>query len=169
MIGRSWLRAFCYATLCISCTRGWYGAPQAAVPLGVRTVCLDVPEALKPEMARAVANWNRALNGKLELRVAADACDISVLDVSTSPCPETALACTDTLGGSVVYMKRGFYERQPANILAHELGHAFGAQHVEGTLMAPIGAPQDCPDHVTIVQVAAYNHWNLAELRWCSI
>jgi hypothetical protein len=152
-----------------SCSRGWYGAVAPSAQLhAVRNICLDVPADVKPAMVRAVAQWDLALNGKLLLRTDQGACDFTVAEAATG-CRPNALACTNALGGSVITMIRGSYERQPGNILAHELGHALGAQHFEGTLMAVAGAPQDCPDQTTMAQVASYQHWNLAELRWCAL
>ena len=154
--------------LLCSCSRGWYGCPQEALMLSERGVCLEVPPESKPGLLAAVASWNLALNGKLKLREG-PACSITVIESAAPPCPAGSLACANKLGGSVVYLRRGSYERQPANILAHELGHIFGAQHFEGGLMGSTGAPQSCPDQTTVAQVAAYNHWNLAEMRWCSL
>jgi hypothetical protein len=137
--------------------------------LSTRSICLEVPEAVKPQAALAVANWNRALNGKQILQLRTDSCSILVIDTDRAHCPPAALACADAIGGSVIYLRRGSYEHQPANILAHELGHVLGAQHVEGALMSATGAPQACPDQTTVAQVAAYQHWNLAELCWCAL
>jgi hypothetical protein len=163
------MKALALALLLSSCSQCWYGCPQPAAPLASRSVCLEVPEVARPGALEAIKNWNTALNGKLTLRVSTQACDLLILESPQPPCPDGALACGDKLGGSTIYLRKGDYERRPANIIAHELGHLLGAQHVEGTLMATTGAPQACPDQTTVAQVAAYQHWNLAELRFCSL
>ncbi len=154
--------------LAAGCTRGWYGAPQPVLAKSYRNICFFTPPELKPDLARAVSNWNQALNGKIALEAGVDSCDIIVQESENPPCPQEALACANELGGSVVYLRKGSYERQPANVLAHELGHVFGAQHLEGSLMSTTGAGYSCPDLPTMAQVAGFQRWNLAELRFCA-
>jgi hypothetical protein len=152
-----------------ACSRTWYGCPQPVFSKATKTVCLIAPREVQEGLQAAVHSWNQALNGKLSLEVGVESCDIVVQETEDPPCPQGSLACANELGGSVVYLRKGSYERQPANVLAHELGHVFGAQHLEGSLMSTTGANYACPDQTTVAQVAAYQHWNLAELRFCSL
>lgn len=79
------------------------------------------------------------------------------------------LAETSMVGGFEIRMRKGWYEQDIPGILMHEMGHAFGAQHVDGTLMNPTWAPHRfvCPDKTTVAQVAAWWQINLDTLSYC--
>ena len=163
------LIAIVCAQLELSCARGWYGAPTEAAKLGKRRVCLDVPGNKRADLLPAIAAWNHALNGKMTLVEDPEACDLYVVEMVHPPCDPSAVACADKIGGSVIYLYPGRYEKHASEVMAHEIGHTLGAQHVEGTLMAPTVSNWECPDVTTMAQVSAYQHWNLTELRWCAL
>jgi predicted Zn-dependent protease len=135
---------------------------------------MQIPEKSQPEARQALELWNKTV-GTWKTLVPVDGdsnnCDYTIKEVSIDMCPGTAsaLACTNTIGGNIVYMRKGRYEKAVKWITLHEWGHVYGAQHVVGTLMNPTWEKlnTECPDIVTVAQVAAYNHLNLATLSWC--
>jgi hypothetical protein len=140
-------------------------------------VCVDLPGEHWEPAKSAVDEWNVAL-GDWRRVVAilgtndgfVDGCSIVVSEVEgPNPDSPNALAWVSALGGREISMMRGRYEYDVRGILLHELGHAFGAQHVYGTLMNRYYDKSNyaCPDVETVAQVAAWNRVNLARLRWC--
>jgi len=148
--------------LVISCTTQW-SAPHAITfdhsrPL---RVCSRVAG---DGVANAVAAWDRAIGGWRHVEMASGSCDVHVVYGECES--KTAIACTESLGGSQITIQRSSHDT--TGVVAHELGHALGAQHVPGTLMDLQNANKwDCPDATTVAQVAAYNRINLELLGWC--
>lgn len=141
---------------------------------GKMTVCLDLPQDQLPAAHEAVASWNDALSQWMNV-IPIDGEDSSGCSVYVhqtrvpNPDEARALAWANRIGGRDISMYVGHYEQDVKGILLHELGHSFGAQHVEGTLMAAHWDPNGyrCPDKITVSQVAAWNHVNLELLKWC--
>jgi hypothetical protein len=139
---------------------------------GIVDVCLALPQDQLREASEAVAMWDKALhqwNRIVAHRGANPPCDITVREVTTPNRTPGALAWVNGIGGNQVSMYKGHYEQDTKGILLHELGHAFGAQHVPGTLMHPEWSPGSfvCPDHTTVAQVAARYQIDLSILTWC--
>lgn len=138
-------------------------------------VCVDVQQDSLQSISDAIDDWNTALTSwkKLELQVGSvgdPSCSISIEDVDRLPVDDPdAIALTNGLGGNRIYLLKGSYEMNARTVVSHELGHVFGAQHVNGTLMSSRsgGARKSCPDVTTMAQVAAYNDLNLETLSWC--
>lgn len=139
-------------------------------------VCLDLPDDQLPAAHAAVEQWDVSLHQWVHL-VSIDhstefdtSCRVWV-HTTTKPLANDpyALAWTNQIGGREITMHVGGYEQDIMGILLHELGHAFGAQHVGGTLMNPIWRQGRyvCPDLSTVSQVAAWNHVSLEMLSWC--
>jgi hypothetical protein len=151
----------------------WLPAKASGAVPGDMFICLSLPDEQMPGAERAVAQWAKSLEQWKTLHAVREwdvTCDIIVRETRTShPTVESALAWVNEIGGNRVYMKRGRYERDVEGILLHELGHALGAQHIEGTLMARVWEPGAyvCPDSVTVAQVAAHHGINLDTLTWC--
>ncbi len=141
---------------------------------GKITVCLDLPKDQLPAAHEAVSAWDDALSQWMRI-VPIDGEDNSWCSVyvhtTTKPNSQEALALAwaSDIGGREVFMYVNHYEYDVKGILLHELGHAFGAQHVEGTLMAPHWSKNgyQCPDKVTVAQVASWHHVNLELMKWC--
>lgn len=139
------------------------------------TVCLDLPFEQVPSARLAVEGWDRALGQwrRITARVGApwnSTCTYWVHETTNVNIDDDhAIAWASMLGGHEISMRKGWYEHDTTGILLHELGHAFGAQHVPGTLMNATYWRHGftCPDATTVAQVAAFNHVNLALLCWC--
>lgn len=141
---------------------------------GTWNVCIDLPSDQLAAAHAAVEAWDTALSQWVHVRAIDGGkqsyCRVWV-HMTTKPNIDTpiALAWANAVGGNEVSMMVGRYEQDVSGILLHELGHAFGAQHVAHTLMNPswsVGAFA-CPDKITVVQIAAWNHVNLDLLKWC--
>lgn len=169
--------AFLAAMSCVmSCGPYWTkpGVNGTMNSPGTWYVCVDLPEAQLPEAHKAVEMWDGALNQWVHIKSLDggnhSTCRVWVHQVTeANKSSPGALAWANTIGGNEVSMMQGRYERDITGILLHELGHAFGAQHVGMTLMDPhwsVGA-FTCPDRITVVQIAAWNHINIDLFRWC--
>jgi len=183
------LSALCAGTVLSILVSGCVGTqwtkPALEVPAfeqGHIYVCLDLPDASLPGAHDAVDKWDRALHqwrhveavdhGKPWLTT----CTLWVHEAKDAPQDNDSgtnqpkpLAWTSTLGGFEISLKKGWYEQDVSGILQHEMGHAFGAQHVAGTLMNPSWYPHafTCPDKTTVAQVAAWWQINLDGLSYC--
>lgn len=161
--------------LLTSCSPSWTRAPAGAPegPVDVELICIDLPAPQQPEAAAAVNGWNKALNRWKQLTVIVgrdSSCRYVVheVDPGSSDDPAT-LAWTSAIGEGDISMVKGKYERDTMGILMHELGHAFGAQHVPGTLMNATWFRHgySCPDVATVAQVAAWNKVDIRLFTWC--
>ena len=165
----------------ISCAGVQWSRPIDVPPedAGHVFVCIDLPKERWDAADEAVRQWDyaihqwkhvEAVNGGVPYR---DTCSLWVHE-TTEPLDDEAtnhhaLAWASMLGGFEISMMKGRYEHDVTGILMHEMGHAFGAQHVAGTLMNPQWYPHGfiCPDATTVAQVAAWNQVNLDTLRYC--
>lgn len=136
-------------------------------------VCIDLPKEQQAAAKLAVDGWDHSLHQwkhlvAIEGRTAD--CTYWVHEVTeVNEDDKHALAWASMLGGHEISMRKGWYEHDTTGILLHELGHAFGAQHVPGTLMNATYWRHGfvCPDATTVAQVAAWNRVSLALLCWC--
>ncbi len=141
---------------------------------GKMTVCLNLPADQLTAAHEAVSSWDDALSQWVRV-IPIDGedgswCSVYVHTTNSPNSQESrALAWASNIGGREIFMYVGHYEQDVKGILLHELGHAFGAQHVEGTLMAPHWSQNGykCPDKITVAQVASWHHVNLELLKWC--
>jgi hypothetical protein len=160
------------ALTALACSPLWTEPATTATHTGTARVCLVLPSERLSEARAAVEAWNHSLERWRNLTaVTAEPCDYIVRETEEEHWSGygSALAWASKLGGREISLRRGHYEQDVKGLLLHELGHALGAQHVEGTLMHPQwsrGAFR-CPDKVTVVQVAAWNRVNISLLRWC--
>lgn len=165
-----------------SCAPEWTRPAQngSFVPPGKVYVCVDLPEKQQAAAELAVAGWDRALHlwkrivyvegGSDAAGLLGGPCTYWVHEVTeVNEEDEHILAWASALGGHEISMRKGWYEHDTTGILLHELGHAFGAQHVPGTLMNASWYRHGftCPDVTTVAQVAAWNRINMAMLCWC--
>lgn len=165
-----------------SCGGPQWARPNLDVPdieQGKIYVCLDLPKEQLPAAHEAVTQWDRALHQwkhviAIDNQNPVDAdCKMWVHETSDAPEDDASnhhpMAWTSTLGGFEITLRKGWYEQDTTGILMHEMGHAFGAQHVPGTLMNPTWVPHMfvCPDVTTVAQVAAWNQINLEGLSYC--
>lgn len=141
----------------VACSPSWTYV-QSTGANTARSIAVCVPDpVLAAAVAPALAVWRRAVEGWRPLTLGCPG-DILVEITGPEACDAGALACADRLGGARVALVRGRFEGDPAGILAHELGHAFGAQHTAGLMSATYWRGQLCPDYAAILQVAAYQH-----------
>lgn len=138
-------------------------------------VCIDVPDAQFEAVEKSVTEWNRSIGVWKHLIPVREkfspGCSYWIHEVKLPANHEpTVLAWTNEIGGYEISLIKGRYEFDTLGIMMHELGHAFGAQHVPGTLMNATWNRHyfTCPDLATVSQVAAWNHINLDLLTWCS-
>lgn len=98
-----------------------------------------------------------------------EACDYTIVESNEKPAHPNALASTSGIGGREITLYKGRYEADTLGITLHEMGHALGARHMAGTLMAPQAQYNvyKCPDAATVAQVAAANDVDPSLLSWC--
>jgi len=163
------------AFLLLGCGVRWRPPAQngSFVPPAQEYVCVDLPREQQAAAAEAVEGWDNALKQWKRLTAIEGRQEPCTYWVHEADRPEDdesrALAWVSMLGGREIFMRRGWYEHDTTAILMHELGHAFGAQHVPGTLMNITYQRRAfaCPDATTVAQVAAWNHVSIELLAWC--
>lgn len=138
----------------------------------VQRVCIDVSDDQLPDVKEAIGAWNHALQRWMTFEAVTDdkgTCDYTIQEtVQVCLFDHNALAWTSSVGGRSIYLTSGRYEVATTAVVVHELGHAFGAQHIAGTTMSKeYHANARCPDMVTVAQVAAWNHVDIGLVSWC--
>ena len=136
------------------------------------TVCVDLPAARQADAFKGVMAWSTALERWRFLKPvsgSSGACSVWIHETDTGGGESPAMgAWVSQIGAREVNMVRGRYEPYTLPVTLHELGHVLGAQHVAWTTMSKA---QDlkavCPDQMSVVQVAAWNHIDPGLLRWC--
>lgn len=165
----------CLLAFVVGCAPMWSrpSTNGSFVPPVKAYVCVDLPPDQLPGARQAIVSWDKSLAQWKHLIVVdgiVEPCTFIVREVTDPYVSDThALAWASMVGGREVSLMKGRYEQDVTGILLHELGHAFGAQHVPGTLMNPTWSPHEftCPDATTVAQVAAWNRVDLGLLSWC--
>ena len=137
-------------------------------------VCVDVSEEQLFKVLDAIYAWDVALNNwkRLVPRLGKnfEGCDYTISEAEpTDEVGPLTLAMTSSLFGREIKLYKGRYEIDPTSIVLHELGHAFGAKHMPGTMMNAeiIYFKYKCPDAATIAQIATANGLSPDVLAWC--
>jgi hypothetical protein len=138
----------------------------------VCNVCVNVADECLSDVSDAVQTWDKSLkNWKRFVVNSGSYCCINISETDLTEKYENTnvLAYTPSLGSREIFLIRGRYERAVQLIVLHEMGHALGAQHVPGTLMASHlnTISRLCPDATTVAQVAAWNKIDIESLSWC--
>ena len=147
------------------------------------------------EIRRAIGRWNEVLNGYRELYIVSEEF-VGDLEISRraidggaylilripwdSPLlanrgSEVTLGFTNAIGGAIIYLvpdnidRLSGYGARIYNVLLHEIGHLFGARHVESGLMR---GKYDiisyiCIDSGTARQVGEYYGYNWERMNYC--
>jgi predicted Zn-dependent protease len=171
-----------------------HGFPSPIAPR-IIPVYLDSQfgEADKIEIAKALDQWNFALNGSLVLRLEDSQFSVANPEQNSRILGEGGIIffrITSTnaiisqlhhsgqtlafvypqIGSHSIYLIRDrMFNDGVKPISMHELGHALGAKHVDGSLMNPQYYPYlyQCVDEITLEQVAQYQHLTKSQLNWC--
>jgi hypothetical protein len=121
------------------------------------------------EIDSGIIEWNRALNGGIEIRISIDRFDMSSGDIEAAMRGEKVLVMkidegsgilmgkgdvlgfTDRIGGNMVYLvgSRG----SKRGVLIHEMGHILGVRHQSSGIMVKDWGGDGCIDIVTIREV----------------
>lgn len=169
------LKTIATTILIISCNPIWTRPTTNAVmhTQGKVSVCVNVSERTREKVVEAINSWNESLkNWRGVIPIVSDynTCDYYINEADPpEDMKQTILARTSSLGGKYITMFKGRYEADPLGVTLHELGHAFGARHMENTLMAPHITYNyyKCPDAATVAQVAIWNDVDPGIMSWC--
>jgi len=137
------------------------------------SVCIEVSKDQLPAVVEAIKGWDHAIGKwkKLQPRIGIDeTCDYTIQEIDPPIFKsKLTLAQTSAIGGHLIELYRGRYEVDTLSVVLHELGHAFGAKHMLGTLMAPNLEYHvyRCPDAATVAQVAIANSIDPSLFVWC--
>ncbi len=148
-------------------------APASLPPVPTIRVHVDVGLGSAFDVVAGIRSWARATRGWREWELAGPATAhayITEVDPTDSPCQVTGYTiagCAEAIGGldddeaphAQIWLMRGNYEASAQWVTMHELGHALGLTHMDGTLMQGRGRfvllTLDCPDDVTLMRM----HW----------
>lgn len=150
-----------------------YGQTSAWIFQQTAIVCVDVPQEVRPEIFEAIYAWDTAIEKWKHLIPRTginNTCDYTIIEMEPGIFDNpNVLAKVDSIGGRNITLYRGRYEQDAVSITLHELGHAFGARHMAGTLMGPKLQynAYKCPDAATVAQVAVANGVDPSLLNWC--
>jgi hypothetical protein len=183
-----WYVAICLLLLCgcsYTCTKHpVHVGSSGSVPVYLSD---DLPEYLRDAAIDAVHQWNLVLNGHLLLDVRSEHVsrkqvqdtDVIFIDVAKDKEPMILEIHDPDIAG----LTAPWGHRRPSalillvehktrgiatELILHELGHALGAHHQEGTLMQARHNDQVvCVDKATWAQVAKVWHWDIESGNWC--
>lgn len=136
-------------------------------------MCINVSSQTLPEVIKAVKAWDEAIGEWKRLTPVVgmnEMCDYVIVETSAGVEASPYALASTTLFGRVIKLYKNRYELDPLGITLHEIGHVFGAKHIEGTLMAPTAdyGRYRCPDAATVAQVAMANAIDPSLLKWCN-
>lgn len=146
-----------------------------------------VPD-VRRSLVEAIEEWNGALNGHMILYVVAD--DMIILDraqrenaivvvASDRNAPmmqvahmENTVAVSYPFGtkkpAAIIYMANILPPPMSKHVLLHELGHAFGAEDKDYSLMQlHYSVDYCCIDRLTMAQVSKAMRWSSDSVNWC--
>jgi predicted Zn-dependent protease len=149
----------------------------------VSQVYID-PNLPQSEVKIAINTWNNVLNGSVVLRIEPWQNDVQppaiIIKASRSDAPMilashtlNAIAITYPWTGSypssIIYLATDkIYGDKLTAVLLHEIGHAFGAEHMDNTLMQEMyDRSNSCVDKSTVHQVAKHLHLQEQYLNYC--
>lgn len=160
------MQVACITTWSKAKTDTWNGQPTTI------NICVNAPPEVHKDILAAITEWDKSLHNWHQLQAQFElnnSCDIIIREVPNKPSYDNMLAWANGYGGNRIYLIKGKYEWATKIITMHELGHAFGAHHVNGTLMNsyPTYLIKDCPDFTTILQVAVFNNIEVSQLSFC--
>jgi hypothetical protein len=154
-------------------------------PLNERVTRIYVdPNLPQKDVDIAISDWNHAMNGSYYLLTmpweeypsppavvlrAAHSDDAAILRGGNNAAA-VQYPWVGTYPSSIIYVdmdKSHDNKRIMIAILEHELGHAYGADHMDGTLMAPVVGDHQCIDQKTIEAVAKRLHLDPQYLNHC--
>ena len=171
------LAATCLAIIgMVACQPVWIPRSPPASWLLQETaiVCIEVSTEQIPAVVEAIKGWDRAIGRwkrlKPQIGIVEETCNYTIRETNPPFYKNSlVLAQTNAIGGNEIELYRGRYEIDTLSIVLHELGHAFGARHMIGTLMAPHLEYRvyRCPDAATVAQVATVNMIDPTLLSWC--
>lgn len=137
-------------------------------------VCISVANDQIPTVIEAVTAWDNAIRRWKHLQPVIGLqnqpiCDYTIIEVEPNESVGFQVLGSTTLFGKIIYLYKNRYEIDALTVTLHELGHSFGAIHMNGTLMSPqiIYNTFACPDAATVAQVAQANNLDPTTLSWC--
>lgn len=181
-------------TACSGCNHSavpyrYIAAHESATPRAQKVIPVWVDrnfgQADRLAIDDAIGQWNYALNGYVVLapawgfevgsETATEGIELIRVNSKEDPLPDNE--------GVVAWTHRPDQARTPTTIsfirerldneymeptVLHELGHALGAKHTPGGIMAPVGFDEPfCLDRSVIEQVADKFHLPMNNLSWC--
>ena len=137
----------------------------------------------RKEITDAISEWNLVFNGNFYMvdRVGttfdskADAINFIRIDAS-SPAPikydlKDKYAITFPSGShlpsAMIYIDVDATQGKLHNVALHELGHSWGADHEDNTLMQAVYSGISCVDQATVIQVAREMRLDLSTMNYC--
>ena len=143
----------------------------------------DFNRAEKIEIKRAIAEWNKTLNGNLKLTIRETTIDIGMLkkayiengivigkvyswDINYEGNGDL-LGFTDSLGGNLIHIIADKVRGILYGVVLHELGHALGGKHTESGLMYKYYNGYFCVDKTSAEEIAKYWNFNVESMKYC--
>ena len=151
-------------------------------------ISVDFNDREVKEITKAISEWNKTLNGNLEIRIKGRF-DVEISKIKEAYIKggfiilkidsekvkmyeeeeedETILGFADVVGGNLLYLVGDRIRGREFGIALHEIGHILGAEHTDSGLMYRLYDNENCVDKKAAEEISKYRGYNIESMKYC--